>query len=121
MVKDIKRSIRDKYKRREKGLRIVLEDFIIHANDRIDESRAGVAKNSNDIKLYIEKCQELLKVLPEITEPEFNFNFSLKDFYEALVDPKILNEIDLNELNGEMRKEFEKPNNDLLDQNIVNK
>ncbi|EMG0013670.1 hypothetical protein V4X81_003688, partial [Acinetobacter baumannii] len=120
-VKDIKRSIRDKYKRRETGLRIVLEDFIIHANDRIDESRAGVARNSNDIKLYIQKCQELLDVLPEIKEPEFNFNLSLDDFYQTLEVPKIVIENDSNELSEELFKEFEEQNRDFFDQTEINK
>ena len=52
--KDLKRSIRNKYKRRLNNLSRVLNDFILHAEDRLDQKRAGNIKNKKETEELIQ-------------------------------------------------------------------
>ncbi len=68
MTKNLKRSIREKYKRRESNLHHAIEQYMLFADDRLNESIAGKARDKEQILKIIEKCKELLAELPEPNE-----------------------------------------------------
>lgn len=66
MVDNLKRSIRDKYKRRENQLRHAIEQYLIFAEKRLSASEAGKARNTSEIENICARCNELLAALPEV-------------------------------------------------------
>ena len=93
MVKDLKRSIRDKYKRRERDLYYVLEQYLIHAKDRLDESRAGKARDRETVEELVQKCEELLQEVPVPKEYEIDPNMSIEEFLGENNTEQILKEM----------------------------
>ncbi|MHA3098403.1 hypothetical protein [Acinetobacter brisouii] len=65
MTRNLKRSIREKYQRREKWLYETLQDYLIHANERLDVNIAGTARDKDNIEEIVKKCKELLNLLPK--------------------------------------------------------
>ena len=57
--KDLKRSIREKYKRRKKRLYFMLDDFLIQAREKLDEPRAGKIHDRAEVKDLIAKAEVL--------------------------------------------------------------
>lgn len=64
MVKNLKRSIREKYKRREANLYHTIEDYLLHAEERLNEKLAGKIRNREKVEQITEKCREILMILP---------------------------------------------------------
>lgn len=62
--KDKKRSIRDKYKRRLKNLAFMLDEYIMHAEERLNEKKAGKIRNKKETQELLQKCTELRKIIP---------------------------------------------------------
>lgn len=57
--KDQKTSIRNKYKRRLRDLAITLDDFILHAELRLDAQRAGKIHKREETEQLLETCRKL--------------------------------------------------------------
>ncbi|MBT2771975.1 hypothetical protein J7J47_06955 [Halomonas sp. ISL-60] len=93
MVKDLKRSIRDKYKRRERDLYYVLEQYLIHADDRLDESRAGKIRDRERVEELVSKCRELLQEVPVPKEFEIDPNMTIEEFLGENDTEQILKEM----------------------------
>lgn len=98
MTKDLKRSIRDKYKRREAHLYHAIEQYLMHAEDRIDESVAGKARDRERIEKISQKCRELMEELPEPKEYQIDPNMDIED---------LLGENNIDEILEAGRKWFE--------------
>jgi len=79
MVKDIKRSIRDKYKRREAHLYYAIEQYLMHADDRLNEELAGKARDKDKIDAISEKCRELFAEIPAPKEFQIDPNMDIED------------------------------------------
>lgn len=62
--KNKKRSIHLKYKRRLRSLAHALEDFLLHAEDKLDRSKSGAIQHRKFIEEVVEKAQELSDMLP---------------------------------------------------------
>lgn len=86
MAKNEKKSIYQRYKRREKGLYHVIQDYIIHAEMRLNPKVAGKARNSDQIEKIVQKCRELLVVLPEPNEEVQDYNFDFIAILDNLTD-----------------------------------
>ncbi|WP_217542885.1 hypothetical protein [Vibrio metschnikovii] len=74
MAKDEKRSIRDKYNRRLKHLYYALEQYLLFAEERLDESKAGKIRNKEETEDIVEKVKELLVLVPEPKLPVLDFD-----------------------------------------------
>lgn len=73
--KNLKKSINDKYNRRVKSLSRHLEDFIYHAEMKLDESISGRIYRRSEIESIVEKVKELVAILPVSNEsPSINFD-----------------------------------------------
>lgn len=62
--KDLKTSIRNKYKRRLRFLASSLDDFICHAELRLDAKKAGQIRKRTETEALLESCKELRKKIP---------------------------------------------------------
>jgi hypothetical protein len=62
--KDIKTSIRNKYKRRLRFLASSLDDFIHHAELRLDAAKAGQIHKRNELEALLESCKALREKIP---------------------------------------------------------
>lgn len=62
--KNLKKSIRDKYKRRIKWLADALDDLIEHAEYRLDESRAGKIRNREETEDILSRAKTFREILP---------------------------------------------------------
>lgn len=82
MVKNLKRSIRDKYKRRERNLYHALEQFLLYAEDRLDESIAGKIKNREKTEQLVFLCAKLLEEIPEPKENMIDPNLDIVDMLD---------------------------------------
>lgn len=74
MAKDVKRSIRNKYNIRLRNLHHILEQYLIHAEDRLNKSLAGNVRNREETEAIVEKSKELLELLPKPKEVEIDFD-----------------------------------------------
>lgn len=74
--KNLKKSINDKYNRRVKSLSRHLEDFIYHAEMKLDESISGRIYRRSEIESIVEKVKELVAILPVSNEPP-SVNFDI--------------------------------------------
>lgn len=73
--KNLKKSINDKYNRRVTSLSRHLEDFIYHAEMKLDESISGRIYRRSEIESIVEKVKELVAILPVSNEsPSINFD-----------------------------------------------
>lgn len=70
MANNVKNSIRGKYNRRQVGLYYLLQDYLQHAEDRLNKEIAGTARDREKIEEIVQKCKELLDVVP-VPEDEF--------------------------------------------------
>ncbi len=80
MVKDLKRSIRDKYKRREAYLYYAIEQYLIHAEDRLNEQIAGKARDKEKIEQISQSCCNLLSEIPVPKEYQIDQNIDIEEF-----------------------------------------
>lgn len=62
--KDLKRSIRNKYNRRLRYLAHTIDDYIFHAEQRLDKEKAGKIRNKNETEELLEKCKKLREIIP---------------------------------------------------------
>ncbi|WP_444677962.1 hypothetical protein [Halomonas sp. E19] len=62
--KDLKTSIRNKYKRRLRFLVNSLDDFIYHAELRLDAKKAGNIHKRSETEDLLESCKSLREKLP---------------------------------------------------------
>jgi len=86
--KDLKTSIRNKYKRRLRILAQSLDDFVHHAELRLDATKAGRIHKRNETEELLEACKSLRKAIPvqddgEIDERVFK---NLSDFFGMTYD-----------------------------------
>ena len=79
--KNQKKSINDKYNRRVKSLSRHLEDFIYHAEMKLDESISGRIYRRSEIESIVEKVKELMAILPASDEPP-SINFDILEIIE---------------------------------------
>ncbi|EOF8195031.1 TPA: hypothetical protein ACPY5Y_001570 [Yersinia enterocolitica] len=79
--KNLKKSINDKYNRRVKSLSRHLEDFIYHAEMKLDESISGRIYRRDEIESIVEKVKELVAILPVSNEPP-SINFDIIEIIE---------------------------------------
>ncbi|MED8401141.1 hypothetical protein Q5515_09970 [Escherichia coli] len=79
--KNLKKSINDKYNRRVKSLSRHLEDFIYHAEMKLDESISGRIYRRSEIESIVEKVKELMAILPASDEPP-SINFDILEIIE---------------------------------------
>lgn len=93
MVKDLKRSIRDKYKRRERDLYFILEQYLMHAEDRLNESIAGKIRDRDRIEKVVAKCRDLLEELPVPKKYQIDPNISIEDLLGENNTEQILKEM----------------------------
>ena len=63
-AKDKKGSLRNKYKRRVRGLAYTLDDLISHAEDRLDINIAGRIHHRADAEKFLKECRKLRKLIP---------------------------------------------------------
>ncbi|MBG23564.1 MAG: hypothetical protein CMF22_08925 [Idiomarinaceae bacterium] len=57
-------SVHNKYKRRLKSLSLAVDDFIQHADMKLDESVAGKIYKRQEIEEIVSKARELAELLP---------------------------------------------------------
>lgn len=62
--KDPKTSIRNKYKRRLVHFARTLDDFIYHAEQRLDTKQAGLIRNRAETEEFLERCKKLKEMIP---------------------------------------------------------
>jgi hypothetical protein len=62
--KDLKTSIRNKYKRRLRFLASSLDDFIHHAELRLDATKAGQIHKRSETEALLESCKALREKIP---------------------------------------------------------
>lgn len=67
---DKTRSIREKYNRRLFNLRLILKDYIIHANERL--INGGNIRNREETEKILNKAQELKSILPILKDEKVN-------------------------------------------------
>lgn len=83
--KDPKVSIRLKYNRRREYLRHSLEQFIIFAEERLDEEKYGKIYKKSEVESLLNGANELLSQFPDKKEIEFtqedfaNFELMLEE------------------------------------------
>jgi hypothetical protein len=63
-AKDQKTSIRNKYKRRLRNLAITLDDFIMHAELRLNAQAAGRIHEQDEARNLLESCRTLRAAIP---------------------------------------------------------
>ena len=63
-AKDQKTSIRNKYKRRLRDLALTLDDFITHAEIRLDAQRAGRIHKREETEKLLGSCKTLRAAIP---------------------------------------------------------
>ncbi|PZO18416.1 MAG: hypothetical protein DCE87_02050 [Betaproteobacteria bacterium] len=63
-AKDQKTSIRNKYKRRLRDLAMTLDEFITHAEDRLNAQRAGKIHKREETEKLLESCKTLRAAIP---------------------------------------------------------
>lgn len=82
--KDPKKSIRLKYNRRREYLRHSLEQFIIFAEERVDEEKYGKIYKKDEVDNLIKGAKELLEKFPDKKE----YKFTSEDFanFESSLD-----------------------------------
>lgn len=99
--KDPKKSIRLKYNRRKEYLRHCLQQFLIFAEERLDESKYGKIYKKNDVTLLYEGAKELLAKFPP--EKEIKWTEEHSKSFELMMDlagedtEKILSGLDLSD------------------------
>lgn len=69
-AKDQKTSIRNKYMRRLRDLALTLDDFIFHAEARLDAQRAGRIHKRSETEQLLESCKTLRAAIPIKSAPE---------------------------------------------------
>jgi hypothetical protein len=74
--KDLKGSIRNKYKRRLKSLAHILDDFIYHAELRLDKSRAGNIHKREETENLLRRCKDLREFIPITDDDELTDQIS---------------------------------------------
>jgi hypothetical protein len=62
--KDLKGSIRRKYQTRLRNLGWMLDDFIMHAEERLDAVKAGRIHKRAETEKLLENCKALRAVIP---------------------------------------------------------
>ena len=83
--KDPKTSIRLKYNRRREYLRHSLEQFLIFAEERLDEEKYGKIYKKAEVENLLKGAQKLLDIFPakkeyEFTQEDFaNFELMLEE------------------------------------------
>lgn len=78
MLKDLKRSIRNKYKRREALLYYAIKSYLNHAEERLNESLAGKARDRKRIEKISQKCREMMEELPEPKDYQIDPNIDIE-------------------------------------------
>jgi len=73
MKKNIKRSIREKYSRRLRDLYYTLEQYLIYADYRLDQSLGGYIWKRSEIEEIIKRSKSLLEIVPESAIPEIDY------------------------------------------------
>ena len=76
-----KNSIREKYKRRQERLYIILQDYLFHASMRLDENVAGKAKDRETIEKIVKAVNALIEVIPIPVENNDDFEID----FEAVI------------------------------------
>ena len=66
-VKDPKGSIRRKYQTRLRNLAATLDDFIAHAEQRLDAAKAGKIHNRAETEDLLENCRALRAAVPVVS------------------------------------------------------
>ena len=64
VAKDQKTSIRNKYNRRLRSLASTLDDFIYHAELRLDAQRAGKIHKRSETEQLLGHCKSLREAIP---------------------------------------------------------
>lgn len=83
--KDPKKSIRLKYNRRREFLRHSLEQFIIFANERLNEEKYGKIYKKEEVENLLKGADNFLKTFPPVKEYEFtaedfaNFDLAMEE------------------------------------------
>lgn len=77
--KDLKRSIRDKYKRGLSNLRRALDTYIHTANERLGATRAGKIHKRKETEQLLQMCNDLLSKIPEEKLLEIDFDRLFSD------------------------------------------
>lgn len=101
--KDPKKSIRLKYNRRREFLRHSLEQFIIFANERLDEDKYGKIYKKEEVENLLKGADDFLKTFP----PKKEYEFTPEDFANF--------DLALEEAAKETEKLFENMKNDNTD------
>lgn len=83
--KDIKRSVRDRYKRRLQWLTHAVEQFEYSANERI--KHGGNIKDRDEIEAILKVLDELKPLLPEDSGPDEETNRKLSEFFNIKYVP----------------------------------
>jgi hypothetical protein len=119
--KDPKASIRLKYNRRREYLRNSLEQFLIFAEERLDEEKYGKIYKKSEVENLLTGAKELLDKFPAKKEYEFTqedfANFELMLEEAGKETEKIMENIkndntDYVSLLKELREEIKKKEND---------
>lgn len=76
-------SVHNKYKRRLRSLSRYVDDFLYHANMKLDESVAGYIYKRQEIEQVVNKAQELAALLPNPNDA-FDGPSIRDDFLEIL-------------------------------------
>ncbi|MCO7230315.1 hypothetical protein NH398_13870 [Halomonas sp. CnH100-B] len=76
-------SVHNKYKRRLKSLSRHVDDFLYHADMKLDESIAGNIYKREEIEQVVAKVRELAALLPD-TDEAFDGPSIREDFLEVL-------------------------------------
>lgn len=58
-------SVHNKYKRRLRALSFSVEDFLLHAEMKLDESISGRIYKKSEIEQIVAKAKELAELLPD--------------------------------------------------------
>ena len=82
--KDLKRSIRNKYNRRLRWLGEILDDFMHHAEERLDEERAGKIHNREETIELINECAKLREIIIIKPLDDYEISENAKDKLNAI-------------------------------------
>lgn len=66
-IKDPKGSIRHKYQTRLRRLAHTLDDFIQHAEDRLDAAKAGRIHKRTETEALLKSCKTLRSAIPVVS------------------------------------------------------
>lgn len=121
--KDPKKSIRLKYNRRREFLRHSLEQFIIFANERLDEDKYGKIYKKEEVENLLKGADDFLKTFPPKKEYEFtpedfaNFDLAMEEaaketekLFENMKNDNTDYVALLKEIHGEIEKQEKKDN-----------